>query len=190
MLPSIAKSRKYARIEFMTIHSHLMKFGVAIGLICLGLPLSAHSQSGIVQDEITEDFTTPGLEAFNVIPESAVKLEADGLQAAFSDVAHRGQYRFLRKATGTFAFTETTNKDGTLTHVQGEEVLRGIWEIEDDQICYTYERIWTYPVCFNIYKSGTCYYHLLRSSNGIAQYVVTARSTPAKQRPDCDLLAS
>ena len=154
---------------------------------------SAHAQSPLIdapQDHITEDYTASGDAAFNVIPDTAKKLDADGLHAAFSGVSHRGQYRFLRKVTGTFAFTETTHKDGTLLHVQGGDELNGIWNVDGDQICYTYEKIWTYPVCFNIYKSGTCYYHLLRSSNGIPQHIVTARSTPTTQDPDCDALSS
>lgn len=182
----------------MKRHSHSLVS--LIGRACLWLSLStfclsisAHSQSPFIdapQDGITEDYTASDSEAFNVIPDSAKKLGADGLHTAFSGVSHRGQYRFLREATGTFAFTETTKKDGTLVHVQGHETLKGIWNVQGDQICYTYERIWTYPVCFNIYKSGTCYYHLLRSSDGIARQAVTARSTPTTQTPDCDALSS
>ena len=170
--------------------SHYIPALLCYGLACLSLAAPAQSQTDILQDGLIEDFTVSGDEAFNVIPESAKKLDADGLRTAFSGVTHRGQYRFLRKATGTFAFTETTHEDGSLLHVQGPEAIKGTWQVQDDQICYTYDRIWTYPVCFNIYKSGTCYYHLLRSSDGVPQYVVTARSTPTTQEPDCDALTS
>ena len=159
-------------------------------LCLLGISSFSHSQSVIPDDEEVEDYTASGEEVFNVIPDTAKKLDAEGLHSAFSGVAHRGQYRFLRKTTGTFAFTETTHEDGSLLHVQGSEAIKGTWDVQEDQICYMYDRIWTYPVCFNIYKSGTCYYHLLRSSDGVPQYVVTARSTPTTQEPDCDALTS
>ena len=153
--------------------------------LSLGLtPLSA-AQDGVLQDSPPE--TSP---LWNVIPETATKLDGAGLRLVFSGVTHKGQYRFLREATKTFAFTETTRTDGTLTHRQGAEILSGIWNIDEDRICYTYDRIWTYPVCFEIYKSGTCYYHLLRSSDGVPRYTVTARSTPSTQEPDCDALSS
>ena len=148
-------------------------------------PLSA-AQDGVLKHSPSIDSG----QLWNVLPDTAKKLDAEGLRTAFSGVTHKGQYRFFREATNTFAFSETTQEDGTLTHRQGAEILSGIWAINDDQICYTSERIWTYPVCFNIYKSGTCYYHLLRSSNGEPRNRVTARSTPSTQEPDCDALTS
>lgn len=159
--------------------------GLLICFALLGAAPLASAQSGILKDDNLQ-----ADQAFNIIPDTAKKLESEALRKAFSGITHRGQYRFLREAANTYAFAETTHSDGTLKHVQGEETLLGIWTVDADQICYTYDRIWTYPVCFNIYKSGTCYYHLLRSTNGIAQHAVTARSTPSTQRPDCDVIVS
>ncbi|MEP6343666.1 MAG: hypothetical protein ABJ275_10145 [Maricaulaceae bacterium] len=165
--------------------SLILSLSLFISLSFALTPLSA-AQSGVLQD--SEPLQDNSL--FNVIPDTAKKLDGAGLRSLFSDVTHKGQYRFLREATKTFAFVETTRADGTLTHRQGQEILSGIWNINSDQICYTYDQIWTYPVCFNIYKSGTCYYHLLRSSDGQPRYAVTARSTPSTQDPDCDALTS
>lgn len=153
---------------------------------CFGLPAASWAQDGVLQGTPPPADSEP----WNVIPEKAEKLNGDQLRAAFSGITHKGQYRFLRAEIGTFAFTETTRDDGTLIHRQGGETLSGIWNIDGDQICYTYDKIWTYPVCFNIYKSGTCYYHNIRSSNGAPRNAVTARSTPSTQTPDCDVLTS
>ena len=153
--------------------------------LSLGLSVTATAQHGVLQNNAP---TQSG--QWNIIPETATKLDEDGLRTAFSGITHLGQYRFLREENNTFAFTETTREDGTLIHKQGQETLSGIWDINEDQICYTYDKIWTYPVCFNIYKSGTCYYHNIRSSNGFPRNGVTARSTPSTQEPDCDALAS
>ncbi len=158
---------------------------------------NAAAQSGVLQDNSQDSLQDnpaaidPQNEGgWNIIPDNAKRLNQEQLELAFSGVTHRGQYRFHREAVSTFAFTETTRKDGSLTHRQGREILDGIWNVSGDQICYTYERIWTYPVCFNIYKSGTCYYHLQRSSDGQPVYAVTARSTPSNQEPDCDAYIS
>jgi len=153
--------------------------------LCFAVPIMASAQAGVLKPN-----TSTESDGWNVLPETAKKLDGDQLHSAFSGITHRGQYRFLREENSTFAFRETTNVDGTLTHIQGTETLTGIWNINDDLICYTYDRIWTYPVCFNIYKSGTCYYHLIRSSNGAPRLGVTARSTPSTQEPDCDALTS
>jgi len=151
-------------------------------------PVQAAPQNGVLENAPQTDDTDNG--GWNLIPEKAERLNAEQLRSAFSGVTHRGQYRFLREAVDTFAFTETTREDGTLTHRQGRETLSGIWDIRGDQICYTYDRIWTYPVCFNIYKSGTCYYHRQRSADGFPRDGVTARTTPSTQEPDCDALTS
>lgn len=168
-----------------------MKLCLRLITVCLCLsapmvmPIMASAQDGILKpSEPTEN------DGWNILPETAEKLNGGQLHTAFSGITHKGQYRFLREENSTFAFIETTNTDGTLTHIQGPETLTGIWDINNDLICYTYDKIWTYPVCFNIYKSGTCYYHLIRSSNGVTRYGVTARSTPSTQRPDCDALTS
>lgn len=158
---------------------------LVISALTLTCASNAKAQDGVLQN------TPPPIDGiWNLIPDTAEKLDSDGLRTAFSGITHKGQYRFLREENDTFAFTETTREDGTLTHKQGREVLTGIWAINGDQICYTYDKIWTYPVCFNIYKSGTCYYHHIRSSNGFARNAVTARSTPSTQEPNCDALLS
>ena len=167
------------------LSSLFMSLSLMISLSLGFAPLSA-AQSGVLQD--SQPLENSAL--FNVIPDTAKKLDKSALRTVFSGVTHKGQYRFLREATNTFAFVETTHEDGTLIHRQGQETLSGIWNIVEDQICYTYDRIWTYPVCFNIYKSGTCYYHLLRSSDGQPRNAVTARSTPSTQEPDCDAFNS
>jgi len=147
-------------------------------------------QNGVLDNEPQNNQNLTEDEPWNVIPEKAVRLNEQQLRQAFSGITHRGQYRFRREAVSTFAFTEITREDGTLTHRQGREVLTGIWAVTGDQICYTYDRIWTYPVCFNIYKSGTCYYHSQRSADGFPRAGVTARTTPSTQEPDCDALTS
>lgn len=170
----------------------MMKKLLYLILLVFFWPLSAQAtpQFGVLKTEPSQTLPADTDNDWNVIPENAKRLSAQQLELAFFGITHRGQYRFRREAVNTFAFTETTHKDGTLIHRQGRETLSGIWEIRGDQICYTYQKIWTYPVCFNIYKSGTCYYHLLRSSNGRPTYAVTARSTPATQEPDCDAFIS
>lgn len=156
-----------------------------ISALTLVFVSNATAQDGVLRN------TPPPIDGiWNIIPDTAQKLDGNDLRTAFSGVTHQGQYLFTRDETDTFAFTETTRNDGTLTHQQGQEILTGIWNINGDQICYTYDEIWTYPVCFNIYKSGTCYYHHIRSSNGLARNAVTARSTPSTQEPDCDALLS
>jgi len=171
----------------------MMKRWLSLVLITalLAVPALAAAQSGVLEPAPDENQLESGADdLWNIIPDKAQRLSGDQLDLAFSGITHRGQYRFTREAVNTFAFTEITRKDGTLTHRQGREVLNGIWNIAGDQICYTYDKIWTYPVCFNIYKSGTCYYHLQRSADGRPVYGVTARTTPSTQEPDCDLLSS
>ena len=169
-----------------------MKKYLALILAACFWPFAAHTtpQNGVLENDVPSRDSLTDDTGWNVIPETALRLNEAQLRTAFTGVTHNGQYRFLREAVSTFAFTETTRADGTLTHRQGRETLSGIWEVTGDQICYTYDKIWTYPVCFNIYKSGTCYYHRQRSANGFPRDGVTARSTPSTQEPDCDALTS
>lgn len=117
-------------------------------------------------------------------------LKAEELRKAFKGRTHEGFYRFERDEIPTTRFTETTRSDGRVKHVQGEETLTGTWEIEGDQICFQYEDVWKNTYCFDIYRVGTCYYHYIRTSNGIPVNRWTARSTPKGEVPDCDIAIS
>lgn len=126
-----------------------------------------------------------GGEKFDFMVDNKPLNEAE-LKKAFKGVTHYGFYRFNRDNIPTHKFTETTYADGRVEHVQGEEVLKGRWSIKKNRMCYRYYDIWEQEMCFDMYRVGTCYYHVIRTSGGNRTLDWTARSTPKHQEPDCD----
>lgn len=113
-------------------------------------------------------------------------LKDDALIKAFSGIKHVGFYRFGREEIPTHKFEETTYSDGRVQHLQGDEELKGRWYVKNDRICFRYADVWMRLLCYDIYRVGTCYYHLIRSSGGVDTFGWTARSTPEGEKPTCD----
>jgi hypothetical protein len=113
-------------------------------------------------------------------------LSSAELAAAFTGKTHRGSYNFLHNKITTFAFEETTRADGTVRHVQQDQVDTGTWSIKADTICFDYDNPGFVPACFEIYTRGNCYYHYQVSTNGVPQFGFTARSAIAGETPNCE----
>lgn len=113
-------------------------------------------------------------------------LKAAELEDAFRGQTHRGFYRFERDALPTHRFEETTTTDGQVKHIQGDEVLTGVWAIKGNQICFIYEEVWARTLCFDIYQKGNCYYHYLMTEGGRPVRSWTARSSLKGERPNCE----
>jgi len=124
-----------------------------------------------------------------------IPLDEDNLIAAFSGKTHRGSYNFSRENIETFAFEETTSKDGKTRHTQGRKVDTGTWRVRHNVICFAYDN-WegvdqgadgTHRACFNVYTRGNCFYHysVSRESGRRGGYF-TARTVHAGETPDCE----
>jgi len=107
------------------------------------------------------------------------------LLSTFKGQTHRGSYNFKRRDIRTFAFEETTAKDGSIRHIQGDRIDTGEWFVEKSEICYHYDADDLNPACFEIYQRGNCYYHYQKSLRGIARSGFTARSVIKGEEPDC-----
>ena len=108
------------------------------------------------------------------------------LRAAFTGQTHRGSYNFLNRDITTFAFIETTARDGSIRHLQQGKVDTGRWEITDDVICYDYDDTQLRRACFQMYVRGNCYYHYQVSVEGYPKFGFTARSVIAGETPNCE----
>ncbi|MGJ8563784.1 MAG: hypothetical protein ACSHXY_09550 [Alphaproteobacteria bacterium] len=108
------------------------------------------------------------------------------LVSAFSGITHDGFYRYEQKETVPQRFVETTSEAGAVKHVQGEETMTGTWDVKGDRICYTYDYNKLRPLCYDIYRVGNCYYHVLMTSGSQRRGVWTAQSSPKGERPSCE----
>lgn len=108
------------------------------------------------------------------------------LRAAFTGQTHIGSYNFLNRDITTFAFKETTARDGKIRHVQQGQTDTGKWDIEDNTICYDYDAPQLRRACFQMYVRGNCYYHFQVSVEGRPKFGFTARSVIAGEAPDCE----
>lgn len=113
-------------------------------------------------------------------------LTGEELLKVFSGQTHNGTYSFLNRDITTFAFTETTRADGSVRHVQQEQVDTGRWAVTGNVICYDYDDPDLLQACFNIYARGNCYYHYQVSVLGRTQFGFTARSIIAGDTPNCE----
>lgn len=113
-------------------------------------------------------------------------LTGEELLKVFSGQTHNGSYSFLNRDITTFAFTETTRADGSVRHVQQEQVDTGRWTVTGNVICYDYDDPDLLQACFNIYARGNCYYHYQVSVLGRTQFGFTARSIIAGDTPNCE----
>lgn len=113
-------------------------------------------------------------------------LTGEELLKVFSGQTHNGTYSFLNRDITTFAFTETTRADGSVRHVQQEQVDTGRWTVTGNVICYDYDDPDLLQACFNIYARGNCYYHYQVSVLGRTQFGFTARSIIAGDTPNCE----
>lgn len=113
-------------------------------------------------------------------------LSQEQLSLVFSGKTHQGSYNFLNRDISTFAFKETTAKDGRIRHIQQGHVDTGTWNIAGDQICYNYDDPRLLQACFKIYARGNCYYHYQVSVEGTPQFGFTARTIIAGQTPSCE----
>ena len=108
------------------------------------------------------------------------------LRAAFTGQKHLGSYNFLNRDITSFAFEETTQKDGNIRHVQQGKLDTGKWEIKDNTICYEYDDTQLRQACFLMYVRGNCYYHYQVSVEGYPKFGFTARSVIAGETPNCE----
>ncbi len=108
------------------------------------------------------------------------------LLAAFDGATHDGVYRFEREEVGLLGFRETTFKDRRVRHKQGAEIITGTWTIKQDRMCYLYDEAWTRELCFDMYRVGNCYFHVLRSEGGRKMNLWTARSSLTGETPNCE----
>lgn len=105
----------------------------------------------------------------------------------FKGQTHKGAYQFDRDGHATRGFEETTYADGRVLHIQGEETLNGSWRIADGHMCYTYERVWSEEICFDMYQVNNCIYHYQRSVGGLPRTGWTARTNLKGERAQCDI---
>ena len=147
-----------------------MRLFALLTLICL-LPIQAAA--------IGPDEPYPDVEHDTPISEAE-------LRAAFTGKTHRGSYNFLNRDITTFAFEETTAKDGKIRHVQQGKVDTGTWEIKDDVICYDYDDPKLRQACFHMYVRGNCYYHFQVSVESFPKFGFTARSVIVGETPNCE----
>ena len=108
------------------------------------------------------------------------------LRAAFTGKTHTGSYNFLSRNITTFAFEETTAKDGKIEHVQQDQIDTGKWKIIKDVICYDYDNPQLRQACFRMYVRGNCYYHFQVSVEGFPKFGFTARSVIKGETPKCE----
>lgn len=118
--------------------------------------------------------------------EYASPLTQEQLNLVFNGQTHQGSYNFLNRDISTFAFKETTAKDGNIRHVQQSHVDTGKWNIAGDTICYDYDDPRLRQACFRIYARGNCYYHYQVSVEGAPRFGFTARTVIAGDTPDCE----
>jgi hypothetical protein len=118
--------------------------------------------------------------------EYATPLSGAELATVFDGKTHQGSYNFLNRDISTFAFKETTAKDGKIRHIQQGHVDTGKWNIADDTICYDYDDPRLRQACFKIFTRGNCYYHYQVSVEGIARFGFTARTVIAGETPSCE----
>ena len=108
------------------------------------------------------------------------------LETVFKGKTHLGTYNFLTPNISTYSFEETTRANGSIRHVQQDQVDTGDWNITKNTICYDYDDIDLIQACFEIYARGNCYYHYLVSAQGFPQARFTARSVIAGETPNCE----
>lgn len=108
------------------------------------------------------------------------------LRAAFTGQKHAGSYNFLNRDISSFAFEETTQRNGGIRHVQQGQVDTGKWKIIKNVICYDYDDPQLRQACFRMYLRGNCYYHYQVSVEGTPKSGFTARSVIAGETPNCE----
>jgi len=133
-------------------------FFMALALILLPL--------GALANDITADDLSP--------------LTGDALTETFKGVTMHGTYKSPRERTGTSAFTETFNADGTTHYSEGKITDTGNWVVTGNTICFAYNgELMGGTSCFNVFRAGNCYY-----SYGLGQlksgYPVRPNSWSAK----------
>lgn len=116
----------------------------------------------------------------------AIPLSEAELLSVFSGQTHQGTYSFLNRDISTFAFEETTRADGSVRHIQEDQVDTGSWTVTGNIICYDYDDPDLLQACFQIYARGNCYYHYQVSLLGRTQFGFTARSVIAGDTPNCE----
>ncbi len=117
--------------------------------------------------------------------ETQTPLSKSELTRVFTDRTHHGSYNFMRRNIDTVAFTETTSADNRTYHKQGKRVDTGSWNINKNQICFSYDTVFS-SGCFHMYQSGNCYYHFVLTpppASGLGHF--TARSFIKGETPNC-----
>lgn len=167
------------------------KICIITGLIGLSLShfaLAQDNQQDYQYDDLSDDLSGQN----HVFPDITTQepLDEKQLYDVFAGQTHNGSYSFLREDINTYAFTETTFKDGRILHVQSlrDKVLtdRGQWDIDGNEICYDYDNDRLRQACFHIYQAGNCYYHYQISVQGFPASGFTARSVLKGETPNCE----
>lgn len=118
--------------------------------------------------------------------ENELPLDAEALKELFSGQTHRGSYNFERPNMDGFHFEEWTSESGEVLHRMGQRLDKGVWEITDNQICYSYDSTDLLAACFSFYQKGNCIYHYQETVGGIIAPRFTAVSVIKGEVPNCE----
>ena len=145
---------------------------VILACVCLGQPLA------FAQSQTTD------------IRPNANRLVGDDLLAAFEGVTHDGAYKFTDLGDPRRFYQETTHAMGRTSYSEVNRKTEGDWFIEDDALCFEYDRDEMTGGCFRVYQVGNCYYYysdtLLMRRDELDQDYWTARSVRAGETPSCE----
>lgn len=87
------------------------------------------------------------------------RLRGDELREAYAGKTLYGVYKIPTSRSTTTHFTEKMTKDGKTDYREGEFGSKGIWNIENDQMCFRYdEQNREISHCFYEFRSGSCLY--------------------------------
>lgn len=87
------------------------------------------------------------------------RLRGDELRKAYAGKTIYGVYKSPTARSNTTSFTEKMTEDGKTSYREGDFRSDGVWNIENDQMCFRYdEQNRAVSHCFYEFRSGSCLY--------------------------------
>lgn len=91
------------------------------------------------------------------------RLRGDELRDAYAGKTIYGVYKIPTSRSNTTSFTEKMTKDGKTSYREGDFRSEGIWSIENDQMCFRYDKQdRAVAHCFYEFRGGSCLYSFTR----------------------------
>lgn len=118
------------------------------------------------------------------------QLDGDDILDEFLGQTFNGAYSLSDDNEPTRFFTESHEETSEALYTEDGLSYPGIWTIRKNLICYQYASPDMTGGCFQVFKTGNCYFfygdNVPANFIGAGKYFWTARSVIKGTTPDCD----